>query len=245
MIIAAKRTTKPRGRKRRMDPSRAVAYIRVSTEEQENGPAAQADAIALYAAAQGLAIASTHVEIVSGGAELADRPVLWEAIEAAKVARAGVFVVAKRDRLARDIMVSTLLDRELETAGVQIVSADGAGNGASPEAALMRAMLSAIAEYERALIRNRTRAALASRRARGLKTGGSLPFGSALGPDGQTLVPNPAERETIDLVLSWRAAGLGMQAIADRLNTEGIPSRGTRWHLTSVARLLRRECPPA
>lgn len=72
-----------------------------------------------------------------------------------------MLVAAKRDRLARDVLTAALVERLCELKGGRIQTADGTGNVDGPEAALIRTLLDAFAAYERALIRARTKAALA------------------------------------------------------------------------------------
>ena len=73
--------------------------------------------------------------------------------------------------LARDVVVSGMVERLVERVGGKVLSADGTGNGDGPEHALPRNIVAAFAEYERALIRARTRAALAVKRARSERVG--------------------------------------------------------------------------
>jgi DNA invertase Pin-like site-specific DNA recombinase len=243
VILAAKTTSirAPRGRPRKINARLAVAYIRVSTEEQKNGPEAQRDAIERYVAAHGLELVVIVEDVgTSGGAPLEERPKLWEAIEAAKAKRAAVLLVAKRDRLARDTFAALLVERNLEAAGIRLESADGAGNGSSPEAALLRSMLDAIAQYERAMIRLRTKSALAARKRRGLRGPGSIPFGKRLATDGQTLEDDPAETAIVARIVAERKAGRTFQAIADGLEADRAQARGGRWHLTTIQRIARR-----
>lgn len=230
---------KQRGRKRKLEATTAVAYIRVSTDEQANGPEAQREAIERYAQAHGMTLALVVEDIgTSGGAPLDERPELWRAIDSAVAERAAVLLVAKRDRLARDQFAAVVIERDLENKGVRIESADGAGNGSTPEAALLRSMLDAVAQYERAIIRARTTAALAAKARRGE---GQPRLGTRRAADGIKLEVDPAERAIVDNMRTWRAAGMTLQAITDRLNAEVTPTRGKRWHLNSVARVLRRE----
>jgi site-specific DNA recombinase len=84
---------------------------------------------------------------------------------------AGTLVVAKRDRLARDVAVSALIERAVRESGARIVSADGVGNGDGAADAFLRAILDAAAAYERELIRARTRAAMAVKRAKSERSG--------------------------------------------------------------------------
>ncbi len=238
MILAAQLT--PKTRRRAAKPGTAIAYLRVSTSAQELGPEAQRAAIEAFAKARGLAVVEWFTEVVSGGAPIDERPVLWQAIEAAKSRRAPSFLVARRDRLSRDVAVSVLLERDLAASGIAIESADGAGNGAGPEAELLRTMLAAIAAYERAMIRARTKAALAAKVRRNERSAGSIPFGQRLASDGVHLESDPAEQEICGRILVARQRGDSLRQITDDLNASATPARGTKWHVTSVARVLNR-----
>ena len=104
----------------------------------------------------------------------------------------------------------------------------------------MRTLVDAFSQYERALIRARTKAALAARRSQGLRTG-QIPFGQRLADDGVSLEEHPEEQRVIYLVNRLRSEGLTIQAIADELNSGDAPARGSRWHPTTIARILNRE----
>jgi DNA invertase Pin-like site-specific DNA recombinase len=143
----------------------AVAYLRVSTEEQRLGPEAQRAAIEVWAKANAVTIVSWHLDQgLSGGLEIDYRPGLAEAIGAIKAHRATLLVVAKRDRLARDVYIAATIDRAVSRQGARIVSAGGEANGDTPADAFMRSILDGAAAYERAMIRGRTKAALAAKR---------------------------------------------------------------------------------
>jgi DNA invertase Pin-like site-specific DNA recombinase len=229
------RRTKPQ-----TDPKLAVAYLRVSTDDQALGPKAQQAAISRWAKANGVTVVATCADIgISGGAELDKRPGLVEALRALEQHGAGVLVVAKRDRLARDVMVASAVGRLVEGSGARIASADGAGNATGPEGMLMGGLVDLFAQYERALIRSRTSAALAVKRARGERVG-EIPIGFRVREDGQQLVADAAEQAALARVLELRASGFSLRAIAETMNAEGIPARGERWHPTTVARLLER-----
>jgi DNA invertase Pin-like site-specific DNA recombinase len=96
------------------------------------------------------------------------------------------------------------VERAAASAGAVVVSAAGEGNGTAPADAFMRTVIDGAAAYERALIRARTTAALAVIRARGQKTGGSLPYGFRLDVDGRTLVAVEGEQVTIGRALTPR-----------------------------------------
>ena len=221
-------------------PLEVVAYIRVSTEGQHEGSAAQRVAIERWAKRNGAEVVAWCEDLgVSGAAALDARPGLLAALDALSPGR--VLVVAKRDRLARDVVAAAMVERLVARAGARVASVAGEGTGSDdPASMLMRRIVDAFAEYERALIRARTRAALQARRARGYRAG-EVPFGFRAEVDGR-LIPVPAEQEALALVQNLRAAGLSIRAITAELNRH-LPhaARGARWHPTTVARLVRRE----
>src|SRR4051812_41386352 len=99
-------------RARQGDSKVAIGYIRVSTTRQELGPEAQRASIEAWAAQRGVRIASWHEDRgVSGSAPIEARPGLLAAITAVREHRAGTLAVARRDRLARDIVVARLTER--------------------------------------------------------------------------------------------------------------------------------------
>lgn len=221
------------------DSRRAIAYLRVSTDDQALGPEAQRAAIGRWALAAGVEVVGWHVDQgVSGAAPLDRRWALLAAVADLEEQGAGVLVVAKRDRLARDVMAAAMIESMAARVGARVLSAAGEGEGDDPSALLMRRMVDAFAEYERALIAARTRAALAVKRGRGELTG-TAPLGKAIADDGIKLVEDAAERRALDLIGELRAGGMSLRAIVDELNARGIPARGERWHLTTVARLCR------
>lgn len=223
------------------DASVAVGYIRVSTDKQDLGPDAQRAALAAWCASNGATLVEVHEDRgVSGGAPLDRRPGLLAALASVGIRKAGVLLVAKRDRLARDVVIATTVERAAVRAGAQVIAADGVGNGDSPADQFLRTIIDGAAQYERALIRARTRAALAVKRERGESTGGSAPYGHRLASDGVHVEPHPDEQATLAKVRALRAEGYSMGKIAARLTADGIPPRGSRWHKTTVARLLAR-----
>lgn len=222
------------------DSKRVIGYVRVSTDDQHQGPKAQRDALAAWCARTGAELVAVFEDRgVSGAAELDKRPGLLAALDAVEAGGCGVLLVAKRDRLARDVMLAAMVERIAERAGAVVTAADGAGEGTGPEAVLFRRMVDAFAEYERAIIRARTRAALGAKSARGERVG-AVPLGARLSSDGVHLEADPNEARALAVVRELRDAGLSVRAIAAELDARGVPARGERWHPTTVARLLRR-----
>lgn len=217
-----------------------VAYVRVSTDEQKIGPEAQRAAIEAWARHAGARVVAWHEDLgVSGGSELEDRRGLIAAMSSLRTHGAGTLVVAKRDRLARDVAVSVLIERAVKGSGARIVSADGVGNGDGAADAFLRAILDAAAAYERELIRARTRAAMAVKRAKGERSG-KIPYGLALGEDGHHLVADVNEESVIARVKGFRAEGSAITRIAKALDALGIRTRSGRpWHPQQIARMLK------
>jgi DNA invertase Pin-like site-specific DNA recombinase len=151
---------------------------------------------------------------------------------------AELLVVAKRDRLARDTMAAAMIERLVEKAGARIMTANGVGNGDSPEALLMRRMIDAFAEYERMVIKARTKAALAVKKARGERVG-EVPYGHRA--EGSRLVPDEAEAELVTIVVSLRAAGMSYRKIAAELEARGLRNRkGKPLAANQVVRIVKR-----
>jgi DNA invertase Pin-like site-specific DNA recombinase len=226
-----------------LNPARAVGYLRVSTEEQHLGPEAQLDALTRWCAGNGVELVAVFTDAgVSGGAELDKRPALLDALAALPDLDAGVFLVAKRDRLARDVTRAAMIEARTAAAGARVVSAAGEGSDADaddPAGLLMRRLVDVFAEYERAMIRTRTRAALAVKARRGERCGG-VPIGRTVAADGVRLEVCPVEARALDTIRELRTAGLSIRAVADELTRRGVPARGQRWYATTVARAIAR-----
>src|SRR3954454_8734392 len=220
---------------------RCILSVRVSTEDQASsglGIEAQIHAGRQWARRGGLAVVGPVVDDVGGASSLDRRPGLLDAV--ARLEPGDVLLVAKRDRLGRDPIVVAMIESAVARKKCRVVSAAGEGTeNDEPTNVLMRRMVDAFAEYERLIIRARTRAALAAKRRRGERTG-QVPWGADLAEDGKTLVANPAELAILADMRRWRAAGCTLRAIAERLTALGIPPKngGGRWSHATVRYLL-------
>jgi site-specific DNA recombinase len=223
-------------------PPVAIAYIRVSTDDQALGPDAQRASIEAWAAREGVHVAAWHVDAgVSGATPIEGRPALCAALAGIRAHGAGVFVVAKRDRIARDVVIAALVERAAGAAGARVFAVDGAGNGDSPADAFMRTVIDGAAAYERALIRARPKAALGVKKTRGERVG-EVPYGYRLAADGVHLEAEPAEQGVLAVVRELRAGGMSQRAIVAALATRGLVSRaGRTFGQTQVCRMLARE----
>lgn len=213
-----------------------VAYYRVSTQKQGQsglGLEAQRAAAEQYAKGHGEIVAE-FVEIESGKRN--DRPKLREAIEQAN-ATGATLLIAKLDRLARNAgFIFALRD-----AGVKFVCCD------IPEAnTLTIGIFAVMAQHEREVISQRTKAALAARKARGL----SLGTPANLTPEArqkatearQTIArEHIANRQAAELAGLYRAQDHSLREIAKRLNAGGYTTRKKRtFQAETVRRLLCR-----
>lgn len=223
----------------KVEQHRAVAYVRVSTEDQRQGPKAQRDAIERFAAREDLEIVSWHVDHgVSGAAPLDERPALGEALLGLRPGY--VLLVAKRDRLSRDMAATVAIDAAVRKSRARILSADGFANDDTPENEFMRNIQASVAVYERQLIRSRTKAALQAKKARGERVG-VVPFGFKLAKDGVHIANDTRESAVVDRVLELRAEGLGVRRIARACSKERLMSRGKKpLQETQVQRILWR-----
>src|SRR3954452_20585040 len=221
---------------------RCILSVRVSTEDQAAsglGIEAQVHAGRLWADRAGMVVVGPFVDDVSGESGLEKRPGLLDAV--ARLEPGDVLLVAKRDRLGRDPLVIAMIEAAVSRAKARIISAAGEGTESDePSAVLMRRMVDAFAEYERLIIKARTKAALSAKRRRGERTG-QVPVGSQLAADGKTLEPDLAEQRVIADMRQWRSFGWTYRAIAEELTRRGIPTKngGATWAHTTVGTLLR------
>jgi DNA invertase Pin-like site-specific DNA recombinase len=218
----------------------AIAYYRVSTERQRRsglGIEAQRTAVTRFAEAEGIILLAHYVESESGeGADALDRrPQLAAALATARSARCPV-VVAKLDRLSRDVAFITGLMAQRVPFIVAELGAD-----ADP---FMLHLYAALAEKERRLISERTRAALAARKAQGARLGNPRNAGraAALGRDVQVSDADRFAANIMPITDAIRATGVtSLAGIAGALNARGVrTARGGRWHVSTVQNLLAR-----
>jgi DNA invertase Pin-like site-specific DNA recombinase len=227
----------------------AFAYLRVSTDKQADsglGLEAQQASVAACSTRLGLPIRKTFTDAgTSGALTIEDRPVLLDAVSALR--RGDVLIVAKRDRLGRDVIAVALIERLVAKRGGRIVSAAGEGTeNDDPAGMLMRRLIDSFAEYERALIAARTRAALQAKRRKGERVSGIIPFGYDLAQDGRTLKPKAREQAMIASIRALRAAGGSLREVAEEMNKRGARTRSGRpWRFEYVRNVLRHQPIPA
>lgn len=226
---------------------RVVAYVRVSSAHQAEafGPDVQRTAIGKWAKANGHKIVDWQTDVISGASELRNRVGWCEAAALVKSGKAAGIVVARLDRLARDVMVQELLLRKLSDLGGVVISArEGEnemlnGESKDPSRKLVRVIMGAISEYDREMTVDRLAAGRQAKAARGGYAHGALPFGyrSANG----RLVAEPTEQRVLARMKELAAQGASMREIARVLTIEGHPTkRGGTWQPLTVSRIIKR-----
>jgi len=215
-----------------------VSYLRVSTDKQGRsglGIEAHRAAVAAYLMGFGATPLAEFVEVESGKRD--DRPQLARALAECRVRKA-TLIIAKLDRLARDAHFLLGLQRS----GIAFTAVD------MPNAnRLTVGIMAMVAEEERRAISERTKAALAAAKARGVKLGGRVENlkNAEIGRErGAVVRREKAASRTADLlpvIDTIRAEGVtSATGIAKALNERGIPTtRGGRWQAVQVQRILR------
>src|SRR5688500_18124406 len=223
--------------RRRTDPSIVIGYVRVSTDRQDLGPEAQRAALERWCRERTVTLASVHEDRVSGASEGTDRPGLVAALAAVRERRAGVLLVAKRDRIGRDMIVVAAIERAAERLGATVAAVDVADVDGTAGLVLRRT-LDLVSEVERRMIGERTKAALAAKRARGEPVS-HPPLGARV-RNGR-LVAHAGERAALERARVLRDRwGRTWRAIAAALDAEHPRPRGRRWYPNSVRRALVR-----
>lgn len=204
------------------DGKRAVLYVRVSTDEQSASIEAQREACTRLARRHGYQIVCEyHDENVSGAMAIDKRPALKRALTALADDQADRLIVAKLDRLARNVRVALEIDEDdAQRHGWGILFGDMDVDTSTAVGKMQLSMFASVARFERDRISERTREALAVKRAQGVRLGRpSTP------PAG---------------IVAERDAGSSLRAIADGLTRDAIPTAqgGQAWHASTVRKVL-------
>ncbi len=222
---------------------RVIGYLRVSTDTQAEkglGLAIQRKAITAWAKAEGHKIVAWYSdEGISGSNGLDTRPALAAAFQDLEDDKAEILAVYRLDRLARKLASQETWIERLERNGKQVVSVTEPNIGDDEMRALVRQILGAVAQYERAVIVRRMQGGRAAKAANGGYAYGSPAFGQKA--EGKALVPDETEQRVIARIGELHQAGKSLREIITVLEAEGIqPKRGGRWHPPTVNRVIAR-----
>lgn len=221
----------------------AFAYVRVSTADQAaDGVSmdAQRAKIEAWCAVNDLALVGRFEDAGLSAKRADNRPGLQAALEAACEA-GGALVVYSLSRLARSTTDAIAIAVRLERAGADLVSLTERIDTTSAAGKMVFRMLAVLAEFERDLVSERTKAALAHKARRGERTG-DIPFGWRLDEGGVMLLEVPAEQAISAEIRGWRAAGWSYRRIAAALTERGILTKkgNARWTHQAVASIAGR-----
>lgn len=224
--------------------AQAVAYVRLSPRDGETalGLEVQRSAIESWAARESVVIVGWYTDTdVSGDQAFEERPALQDALQALE-AGVGILVVHKRDRLARGSQEAALIIHEARQRGAVVRWTDAlASTGDEAVDELLGGLLDYAAKVELGRIRQRTKAALQAKRARGEWTG-NAPYGFRVAADGVHLEPDESEQRVIALARSLREGGDRLGVVVDTINAHGHRSRkGTPFSHAQVHWMLKND----
>jgi DNA invertase Pin-like site-specific DNA recombinase len=230
---------------------KVAGYLRVSTDRQAEeglGLEVQEQAIRAWARDNGHRVVLWfRDEGLSGSNGLDQREGLADALNALKNRHAAALVVYRLDRLARDLVLQEQLLADIRRIGADILSTSNAeasyltDDPDDPSRKLIRQVLGAVNEYERAMITLRLRSGRRRKAANGGYAYGSPQYGYRA--QGGDLVEDATEQTTLRRMHELRAAGASYRQIAATLQTEGHqPKRGTIWYPMTIRQALNRGC---
>jgi DNA invertase Pin-like site-specific DNA recombinase len=157
------------------------------------------------------------------------RPALQAALTEVCSKHGSALIVYSRSRLARSTKDAIAIGERLEKAGCDLVSLSKKIDTTSASGKMVFRMLAVLAEFERDLVSERTRSAMAHKRSKGERIG-QIPFGFRLADDGVKLEADAVEQDTLSDMHDLRANGFSWQRIAEELNGRGITTKkGRRW----------------
>jgi DNA invertase Pin-like site-specific DNA recombinase len=185
---------------------------------------------------------------LSGKLDVDQRPGLLDAVEMIEAGEADGLVVHRLDRLGRELHVQeAILGRVWAAGGSTFEAVEGElprDDPDDPMRTAMRQMAGVFAQLERGMIAVRLSGGRRRKRARGGYSGGpTVPFGWKVEGEGREarFVPDPETAPTVEAIRDLRRSGLTLEAIAQRLNEDGVASpAGAHWHINSVRRVLSR-----
>lgn len=227
--------------------AQAVIYIRVSTLDQANEGVsldAQRARAEKWAEANGYDVFPHVFCDAISGKRMTNRPELQSALDEACRVRGRVLVVYSLSRLARSTRDAMTIAERLAAAGCDLVSLTEKLDTTTAAGKMMFRMLAVLAEFERDLISERTRTALAHKSARCERVG-QIPFGKRLDDATALLVDDRDEQTALAEIARLRASGASWRGVADELNAQGIATKtGRRWTLF-MARIIGQRCAKA
>ena len=227
---------------------RAAAYIRVSTETQADkglGADIQREQIERFCQDSGWELVAVYEDPgVSGASMPAERPALWKLMKAAEAGAFEKVVIARLDRLARDLFIQELIRRDLRGMKVAVVSIAEPYSDDEDTGQMITQIIGAVAEYDKKKIVRRLQNGRKAKRQRGGYMGGpTVPLGLRVQGEGREadLVPDE-QAPVVQRIFREYARGYSMKTMADRLQAAGVATKaGGEWTQQQVANVLHND----
>jgi DNA invertase Pin-like site-specific DNA recombinase len=190
---------------------KTVGYVRVSTDKQADR------GVSLDAQVQKIqAMAVVHnaelIDIIVDGGESAkslQRPGMERLLALVDSKKVQAVIVAKLDRLTRSVKDLCELLERFERRGVALISVAESLDTSSAAGRLVLNIMTAVSQWEREAIGERTRDAMGHKRNNGERVG-NIRFGYRLAVDGKHIEPDPAEQAGLDEIGFLRRSGYSM-----------------------------------
>lgn len=215
----------------------AIGYLRVSTQDQaEEGVSleAQRSKINAWCSLNDYTLTAVYEDAGISGSSMRKRPGLQQAMD--DVGKDAALVCYSISRLSRSTRDMLDIAEKLQAKGADLVSLSEQIDTTSAAGRMVFRLLASLSEFERDQIAERTKAALAHKKAIGEKYA-PVPFGFRE-VDGR-LVEVKREARIVVKILEQRAAGKTLQSIADQLNTDRVKcKRGGKWHPSTIAYIV-------
>jgi DNA invertase Pin-like site-specific DNA recombinase len=208
--------------------TRVIGYIRVSTADQSGsglGLEAQRQKIAAECARRGWELIEISEDAGVSGKGI-DRPALQKSLQALADGEADALMCAKLDRLSRSVKDVCAVGDMAQAYGWNLILLDCDIDTTTPSGEFMLNLMANVAQLERRMISQRTKDALAVKKAQGFKLGR----------------PEVIAAEIVNKVRQLHSDGLSIRAIVKLMNEEGIePTEGSKFHVATVQRILKKE----
>lgn len=221
---------------------KAIGYIRVSTVGQATegiSLEAQETKIRMYALLNDLELVDVFVDAGLSGKSISGRPGIQSVLELVKAKKVDDVIIYKLDRLARNLKEACEISETMQKRGVSLHSISEKIDTGSATGKLFYHIISAMAEWERGIISERTTVALQTKKENGQRVSKDAEFGFKF--EGNRVIPNAEEQAAIGRILALRANNYSLRGIVSQIATEGFRNRnGNEIQLTSVRRILER-----
>lgn len=221
--------------------TRAVAYLRVSTDKQaDKGVSLEAQRAKVEAYAALYDVELVEVIVDAGvSAKSLERPGLDCALGMLKTGHADALLVVKLDRLTRSVRdLGELVERYFAAGKAALLSVGEQIDTRSAAGRLVLNVLASVSQWEREAIGERTAAAMQHKAAAGEFTGGEAPYGYRVA-EGGTLAALEGEQAVIVQARALRSAGLSLRAVAAELDRQGLRARsGRAFAAVQIARMV-------